>query len=192
MTLTRMLGLFGLLVGLALGLTMAAGQGRRSQKHKVELIVFGPEGYLGAKGCIGKVVRDGDRFVAPRFRQGEGAAFHGNFEPGGDDLKVDDKYLGYDLRGENKNVLVREWDRDSVQWELVRERIIRQEKAELRQCFRVKNGELKGWWIGLGPLEEVKGDHPQRERRPRARLILVKDKKDAAEFDWEDPKDEGR
>ena len=48
----------------------------------------------------------------------------------------------------------------------------------------MKNGELKGWWIGLGPLEEVKGPHE--------RLILVKDKKDAAEFDWEDPKDEGR
>lgn|SRR5262249_16340276 len=192
MTSIKMLGaLLALLMSLALIMT-AAGQGRRSEKHKVELIVFGPEGYLGAKGCFGKVVRDGDRFVALRFRQGEGAAFNGNFEPGGDDLKVDDKYLGYDLRGENKDVLVREWDRDSVQWELVRERIIRQEKAELRQCFRVKNGELKGWWIGLGPLEEVKGDHPQRDRRPRARLILVKDKKDAAEFDWEDPKDEGR
>ena len=59
--------------------------------------------------------------------------------------------------------------------------------------LRVKNGELKNWWIGLGPVEKRKEEEPFRANRlPRAPLILVKDKKDAAGFDWDDPKDDGK
>ena len=57
----------------------------------------------------------------------------------------------------------------------------------------MKNGELKGWWIGLGPVEPANEEaRVPLDRLPRAPLILVEDKNDAAGFDWEDPYEEGR
>ena len=58
----------------------------------------------------------------------------------------------------------------------------------------MKNGELKGWWIGLGPMELAERDQLPRGRRQCAPLVLVKDQKDAAGFHWSvaDRIDEGR
>jgi hypothetical protein len=103
-------------------------------------------------------------------------------------LEVDGQFLGYDLHGKNKSVLVRDGrgqDIQDLRWKLEREVVRKQEERVLVKRFQVVNGALKGWWIGLGPLEPAKGD-----RRPRACLILVKDKKDAAGFRWTNPEDE--
>jgi hypothetical protein len=185
MTSIKMLGSLGLLLGWALA-PMAAHRslGQPSRPHLVELLVLDSKG-----NGFGKVVRDGDRFVALDCRKGDQIGFLGNFKfAPEDELQVDGKYLGYGLRGENKNVLVRGWNRENVQWELVLS-----ERSPFKGRFRVKHGALKGWWIGLGPVEPAKeGARLPLDRLPRAPLILVKDKKDAAGFDWEDPFDEGR
>jgi hypothetical protein len=191
MTSIKMLGSRGLLLGLALlllGTNLSPGQPSRPQG--VDLLVIDSKG-----DGFGKVVRNGDHFVALDCRKGATIGFLGNFNPSVELLWVDNRYLGYDLRGKNKNVLVRELrgqvrarDLQDVEWDLVLAA-----KEPFKGRFRVKNGEMKGWWIGLGPVE--KGEEEARlprERLPRAPLVLVKDKKDAAGFDWEDPKDDGR
>jgi hypothetical protein len=180
-----MLGSRGLLLGLALvPIATNQGLGQLSKPRLVELTVLDNKG-----NGFGKVVRDGDRFVALDCRPADKIGFLGNFKFAADgELYVDSKYLGNDLRGENKNVLVRGWNRENVQWELVLSK-----RSPFKGRFRVKNGELKGWWVGLGPVEPAKGGaRLPLDRLPRAPLILVKDKKDAAGFDWEDPYDEGR
>jgi hypothetical protein len=185
MTPTKTLGSLGLLLSLALVPIAASGSlGQPSKPHLVELIVLDNKG-----NGFGKVVRDGDRFVALDCRKADKIGSLGNFKLAPEDeLKVDGVHLGYDLRGANKNVLVRGWNRESVQWELVLSR-----RSPFKGRFRVKHGELKGWWIGLGPVEPAKERaRLPLDRLPRAPLILVKDKKDAAGFDWEDPYDEGR
>jgi hypothetical protein len=185
LTSIKVFGSLGLLLGLVLG-SIATNRclGQPSKPHLVELLVLDNKG-----NGFGKVVRDDDRFVALDCRKDAKIGFLGNFKfAPGDELQVDGKYLGYDLRGENKNVLVREWNRENVQWELVLST-----RSPFKGRFRVKNSELKGWWIGLGPVEPAKeGARLPLDRLPRAPLILVKDKKDAAGFDWEDPYDEGR
>jgi len=96
-------------------------------------------------------------------------------------LKVDGMYLGYDLSGKDKEVLARDGlaeDLRDIRWGGERD-----QKLRLARNFRVANGARKGWWVGLGPTEEGGG-------RPRARLILVKDRKDAAAFRWTRPEDE--
>jgi hypothetical protein len=190
-----MLGSLGMLLGLAL-VSIAANHslGRLDERRLVDLIVLDNKG----EG-FGKVVCDGDRFVALDGRKDPKIGFLRNFDPGVDMLWVDDRYLGFDLCRKNKNVLVRELhgevrghDLQDIRWELVRHIVNRQGKEVLMKRFRVVNGELKGWWIGLGPLEKAKGDRLPHDRRQRAPLILVKDKEDAAGFLWEDPHDEGR
>jgi hypothetical protein len=196
MTSIRILRLLGLLVGLAIALTAAdAGHYQSPERRLGRLAVFDNKGYFGNVGL------DGDRFVALRFRQGDGIPRPRNFKSTiADTLEVDDKYLGYDLRGKNKNVLVREeWRRQSRQeikeefkrtgrpvqvdirqdicWEFVSS----EAKSPFSGYLRVKNGELKGWWIGLGPLEPAKKESDFLwEQYPHAPLVLVKDKKDAA------------
>ncbi len=186
MTTTKMLGPLGLIGGMAMGLmTAGPGPGCPPQRPLGSLTIF------DKKDAFGYVVRDGDRFVALHFRKGEGIYLH-NFDPS-IELEVDDKYLGYDLRGKNKNVLARVSRRPAIrdiEWEFVSSAA----KSPFLGYFRVKNGELKGWWIGLGPVERAKKEErPPFDRRPRAPLILVKDKEDAAGFRWSRPeKDDGR
>jgi hypothetical protein len=100
----KMLGLLGLLGGLALGLVAdAPGQGRPPER------LLGSLSVLDDKGHPWDVVLDDGRFVAVRVRNGPGFHHFRNFKSTfADTLEVDDKYLGYDLRGENKNVLGRE------------------------------------------------------------------------------------
>jgi len=174
MTSFRILGLLGLLVGLALGLiTDAPGHGRPPKRRLGSLTIF------DKKGARGSVVLGDDRFVALFFRKGDEKHIR-NYEITGDMKQVNDKYLGYDLRAKNKNVLPREWrgrDRQDIHWEFVRS----EEKSPFSGYSRVKNGELKGWWIGLGPLEPAKKESDFLwEQYPHAPLVLVKDKKDAA------------
>jgi hypothetical protein len=116
MTSIRILGLLGLLIGLALVLTTAAGadHGRPPKRSLVELSIF------DGKDFFGKVVRDGDRFVALRIRNGKDKlGYLDNFEKSGEELWVDDRSPGYDLRGKNKNVLVRERSGKDTRWEFV-------------------------------------------------------------------------
>ena len=186
MTTTKKFGLLGLLGGLALILTTATGvgQGRPDKYSLNELSVF------DGKECFGQVVRDGDRFVALRALVGEKKlGYLHNFKESGD-LEVDNQSLGYDLGGQNKNVLVREKSGKDTEWELVYSK----EKEPFRCRIRAKNGKLKGWWIGLGELEPAKkGSKLPRDQFPRKPLVLVKDKKDAAGFLWPlDPPDDGR
>jgi hypothetical protein len=97
------LSILFLLLGLAL-VPIAANQGlgQLSTPRLVELTVLDKKG-----NGFGKVVRDGDRFIALACRPAEKIGFLGNFKFAADgELSVDGKYLGYDLRGENKNVLV--------------------------------------------------------------------------------------
>ena len=47
------------------------------------------------------------------------------------------------------------------------------------------HGALKGWWVGLAPAGPAK-----KGERPPAKLILVKDRKDAASFRSTTPEDE--
>jgi hypothetical protein len=102
---------------------------------------------------------------------------------------VDDRYLGYDLGGKSKDVLARDGraeDTRDIRWEVVGWEIVRtRDGSHSVRRFRVANGALKGWWVGLGATEPAKGDG-----RPRARLVLVKDKKDAAGFNWPSPHDD--
>ncbi len=185
MTTTKMLGLVGLLLGLTVVPTTDA------PVHGCAPGRYGVVSIFDSKGSyFGSVVRDGDRFVALRFRQGDRINRPRNFNKNPDTLEVDDKYLGYDLRGKNKNVLVRESRRPAIrdiEWEFVSS----EAKSPFLGYFRVKNGDLKGWWIGLGALEPAnkEGQSPW-DRQPRAPLILVKDKKNAAGFDWTHPEDE--
>ena len=188
MTSTKWLG-FLLVLLLGLSLVMAAtGQGQAPKRDKVRMYVVGPKGFLGAKGYVGHVARFGDRFVAWRFRDDERDGNEPNFLPSGNLLDVNDKYLGYDLRGNNKNVLVREARiPDDILWELVVGKI-----EGFGRQYRVENGELKGWWIGLGPLEPAEGANCWA--KGSAPLGLVKEQKDAAGFHWNvtDRIDEGR
>ncbi len=206
MTSTKMLGSLGLLLGLALVQTTdAPGHGR-------EPLRYGTMSVFDGKDYFGNVIRDGDRFVVIRFRQGDRIQRPRNFKiPAPGTLEVDDKYLGYDLRGKNKKVLVRgefyrhsdqeirgEFERtgrpvrvdirQDIRWEVVSS----EKESPFFAYFRVKNGEMKGWWIGLGSVEqEKKGERLPRNRQgERAPLILVKDKKDAAGFRWTRPEDE--
>lgn len=185
MTTIKMLGSLGLLVGLALVLTTdAPGNGYEPPR-------YGTMSVFDGKDYFGNVIHDGDRFVVIRFRQGDGIQRPRNHKSTfPDTLEVDDKYLGYDLRGKNKNVLVRERSGDDTRWKFVSS----EAERPYFGYFRVKNGDLKGWWIGLGPIEQQKkGEGPAFDRLPRAPLILVKDKKDAAGFRWTQPeKDDGR
>ena len=168
MTSIRILGLLGLLGGLAIGLTRDAPGHERKPKH-----LLGTMSVFDGKDYFGNVIRDGDRFVGDRNQRPD------NYESMfSDNIVVDGKYLGYDLRGKNKNVLVREESGDDTSWTFVSS----EAKSPFSGYLRVKNGDLKGWWIGLGPVEPAKkGEELPRNRRgPRAPLILVKDKKDAA------------
>jgi hypothetical protein len=207
MTSIKILCLMGLLGGLALGLVTDAPGDERPPEH-----LLGSLWTLDDKGDPWDIFRDGDRFVAVRVNKSAGILPPRNFKRTfADTLEVDDKYLGYDLRGENKNVLVRgEWSRQSdqdIQEEF--KRTGRPVRVDIREdirwgfvsseakspdfgYFRVKNGELKDWWIGLGPVEPAKeGEQLPRNRQgPRAPLVLVKDKKDAAGFRWTTSKDE--
>jgi hypothetical protein len=188
MTTTKRFGLLGLLGGLALILTTAAGadHGRPPKRSLVEFSVF------DGKDFFGQVVRDGDRFVALRALVGEEKlGYLHNFEKSDEELWVDDRSLGYDLRGKNKDVLVRERSAEDTRWEFVSSK---NKEEPFRGRFRAKNGELKGWWIGLGAVEPgKKGSELPRDQYPRARLILVKDTKDAAGLSWSlDPPDDGR
>jgi hypothetical protein len=188
MTFIRILGLLGLPGGLALILTTAVGanHGRPSERNLAELSVF------QGKGFFGQVVRDGDRFVAIRALVGEEKlGYLHNLEKTDEELWVDDRSLGYDLRGKNKNVLVREKSGEDTRWEFVRSN---KKEEPFRGRFRAKNGELKGWWIGLGAVEPAKkGSELPRDQYQRARLILVKEKKNAVGFSWSlDPPDAGR
>jgi hypothetical protein len=168
-------------------LTTAAGpgHGRPPRRNLDELSV------IAGKEFFGQVVRDGDRFVALDLRKREGLdplGYLHNFKEIGDELWVDDRALGYDLRGKSKNVLVRDRSGEDNLWEFVP----RKNKEEpFKGRFRVKNGALKGWWIGLGRLEPAKkGSELPRDQYPRAPLILVKDEKDAAGFIWSDDRDD--
>jgi hypothetical protein len=185
MTSIKMLGLLGLLGGLALGLVTDAPGHERPPKR-----LLGSLYVLDDKGHPWDIFRDGDQFVAVRVRKDDNRILPPrNFKITADDMMVvDEKYLGYDLRGKNKKVLVRERSGDDTDWELV----ISEAKSPVYGYFRVKYGELKGWWIGLGAVEpEKKGEPLPRNRQGlRAPLVLVKDKKDAAGFRWTNPKDE--
>jgi hypothetical protein len=181
MTSTNGLGaLLAPLAGAALALTAAGpGQGQGSPKNRaVELSVSTDKGYFGV------VVRDGDRFVALRFRRGEGGAPIRTFKKSGNMLKVDGMYLGYDLGGKSKDVLARDGlaeDLRDIRWEVA----LKRGSREVERNFRVANGALKGWWVGLGPAKPAKAGG-----RERARLILVKDREDAAGFSWPFPEDD--
>ena len=104
MTSLRMLGSRGLLLGLALvSIATNQGLGQPSKPRRVELLVLDSKA-----NAFGKVVSDGDRFVALDCRKGDKIGDLSNFRFATEDkLQVDGKYLGYDVRGENKNVLVR-------------------------------------------------------------------------------------
>src|SRR5262249_45751437 len=119
MTSIKMLGLLGLLGGLALGLvTDAPGHERPPKRLLGTLTIFGKKDVYGDVVCGGD-----DRFVALHFRKGKAIYLH-NFKISADDmLVVDDKYLGYDLRGKNKNVLVRERSGKDTDFEFVRSEV---------------------------------------------------------------------
>ena len=107
MTSIKMLGLLGLLGGLTLvATTDAPGHGCEPGKYGVLMI-------YDKKDAFGFVIRDGDRFVAVRVRK-DARVPPRNFKKVVQFLELDDKLLGYDLRGKNKNVLVREKSGDDV------------------------------------------------------------------------------
>jgi hypothetical protein len=183
MTSTKGPGLLALLAGAAVALAAAVpGRGQPPESRLGTLIAFDD------KGDPWDVVRDGDRFVALRFRQGDGISPR-NFHNSGDFLRVDDRSLGYDLGGKNHDVLAldrRGPDTEDIRWDIGPWEVVAGREGELTvRRFRVAHGALKGWWVGLGPAEP-----PQGDRRPRARLVLVKDKKDAAGFRWTTAEDE--
>jgi hypothetical protein len=95
-------------------------------------------------------------------------------------MEVDGRYMGYDLEGKSKEVLARQRRGGSTQWV--------KHGGRFSMTLEVRNGTLKGWWVGLKVIKEK----PEPGKPALARLVLVKDKKDAAVFDWEDPYDEGR
>ncbi|MGH7174456.1 MAG: hypothetical protein ACRELF_00925 [Gemmataceae bacterium] len=119
-------------------------------------------------------------FIAKRFHPDDrAAAWQHNFRPPGPNwVMIDGFLLGYDLEGKSKNVLWRGRDRESTCWEIERGR-----RFSMR--MRVRNGSLKGWWVGLKLIKEK----PEPGKPAQARLVLVEDKKDAAVFTWEDPTD---
>jgi hypothetical protein len=171
MTSTRpLIALAALLAGLALGLG-AAGPGAGQPPRGVDL-----ESREG-KDHFWKITRDGDRFVAVRIGKGDKAPIYKNFRPGLDGMKVGDMHMAYDPDGRTKELRARPRYGEDTEWDKV--------GGRFGMRLRVPKGPLKGWWVGLGPLE------PAREGQlPRARLMLVEDRKDAAVFTWPDPVDD--
>jgi hypothetical protein len=187
-------GALALLAGLALGLGAAGpGPGHQPQRKEraVELMIWGDDHYW-------IVSRDGDRLVAERFRKGDNAPHKKTFRDTASGLEVGGRLMAYDPEGRSKDVRAREYRTPAAErrntdtrWDRVGDRFF-------GMRLRVPKGPLKGWWVGLGPAEPVeptKADRPAKAGsappRARARLVLVKDKEDAAAFCWADPKDEG-
>jgi hypothetical protein len=101
------------------------------------------------------------------------------FRPGGDDhMQVSAFLLAYDLDGKNKDVLAEARYGENTRW-------VKKGVGRLRARLQVRNGELKGWWVGVKVIKEkVEPGKPAL-----AKLVLVEDEKGAAVFSWDDPLD---
>ena len=117
--------------------------------------------------------------IAKSYDREDLAPSGGNFEERDDWIKVDGQYLAYDLESKKKEVLPRSRESKSTQWEKLGSRF--------GMRLRMRNGELKGWWVGLKVVKEK----AERGKPALAHLVLVKHTKDAAVFRWGDPYDEG-
>ena len=140
MTTTKRFTLLGLLGGLALLLTVAAeaGHGRPRNKYSLNELNI-----CGGKDFSGWVVCDGDCAMALPIRKSDNKlGYLHNFKHLEDELWVDNRYLGYDLRGKNKNVLVPEKSGEDTRWEFVhstdsKERFRARHTSEERQVERL-------------------------------------------------------
>lgn len=164
-----------LIAGAALGLaTGGASHCQPAKPREVDLNV------RGGKDHFWKVMGTGDGFAAVRIQKGEARPpyFH-NFRATAGRMWVSGRCMAYDPEGRSKDVLARTDDRgEDTKWDKV---------GDLSGTrLRVPKGPLKGWWVGLGPPQDGKAG-----QRARAKLVLVKDKEDAAVFYWGDPYDEG-
>jgi hypothetical protein len=155
-------------------MTAGLGHGQTPKKRDVELTARGPN-------FSGRVDQAGDGFVAEHYGKDNRYEYKHNFRSSAGRMRVGGRYMAYDPEGRSKDVLAREdGDGEDTRWETEKP------ARGLGVCLRVPKGPLKGWWVGLGPAEPAKGGRPAR-----AKLVLVKDKKDAAVFRWPDPWDEG-
>src|SRR5438105_2227910 len=90
---------WGLLAGVALVLAVAGkGLGGPPERPLGTLVAFDRQGHAW------DVVRDGDHFVARHPRRDETVPPR-NFEKAEGYLRVDGRYLAYDLSGKSKDVL---------------------------------------------------------------------------------------
>jgi hypothetical protein len=156
---------------LALGVT-SPGLCQAPRPREVDLKTRGGEDHWW------QVTDSGDRFVAEKHVPKSQPVYRHNFKESADWMQVSGKYMAYDLSGKNKEVLAEKRYTETTQWT--------KEGGRNGMRLQVRNGALKDWWVGLGPIQEAKPG-----KRPSARLVLVEDKKDAAEFYWADPRDEG-
>jgi hypothetical protein len=123
----------------------------------------------------------GGGFTARRLKPGDNTMERKNFEAGGDWMLVSGKYMGYDITGKNVDVIPIDAKElaDAGSW--------KKEGSRLGMRLQVKKGSLKDWWVGMQPTTT-----DGKPTTDLANLMLVKDKKDAAQFRWEDPNDDGR
>ena len=124
-------------------------------------------------------ITNDDDFIAKRYHPDDkSVTIQHNFRPGASWVMIDGFLLGYDPKGKSKNLSWRQRDRLCTDWKLEHAG-----RFSFRMC--AEKGPLKGWWVGL----EVIKEEPEPNKPARARLVLVKDKKDAVVFEHEDPTD---
>ena len=156
-----------------LGVT-ASGHCQRPERRKyVDVLV------IDADQHIWEVPGVKDKcFLLQRPHDGRDYTYPKNFQKGDDWMEVGGFHLAYDLEGKTKDVLARERYGENTRWEVKRVDM-------LQARLQVRNGNLKGWWVGVRVIKEK----AEAGKPALAGLVLVKDEKGAAIFSWDDPLD---
>jgi hypothetical protein len=122
----------------------------------------------------------GDGFAASRWQIGDPPKYLKNFSEGADWMRLGGYYMGYDLTGKNSTlVAVAKDTNEAAKWHF--------DGGRFGLRLQALKGPYKDWWVGLR-LAATDG----KTAAKTATLELVKEKKDAAIFCWEDPYDAGR
>jgi hypothetical protein len=149
----------------------AATHGQGAKPRDVPLEIRGDDTYFWT-------VSGSERFSARKVRFGEKYEERKNFRETADWMRLGGKYMGYDLEGKDPSVLGRDAVDESAEW--------KKEGGRFGLRLQALKGPYRWWWVGLRPIME---DGKPSEKQ--AVLVLVKDKKDAIQFRWEDPNDKG-
>jgi hypothetical protein len=178
MTTTRPSRYLLALLGAAVFLLGVAGPSRCQRPQRLEYVdldVIDPD----KRGW--EVVGAKDKeFLLQRPYDPRDSHYLKNFRPaGGDGMRVSGMYMAYDLEGKTKDVLAEDRYGENARW------VKKRGEEQLSARLQVRNGKLKGWWVGVKVIKEK----AEPSKPALARLVLVEDEKEAAIFRWDDPND---